>query len=60
MVNRTSRHLDFLVDHLHIVHAVCIFVDFGYCMDPLALTCMVAAPNIKICFETFHRIKNFN
>jgi hypothetical protein len=35
MANRTSRHLDFLVDHLHIVHVVCIFVDFGYCMDPL-------------------------
>ena len=34
MANRTSRHLDFLVDHLHIVHVVCIFVDFGYCMDP--------------------------
>jgi hypothetical protein len=38
MANRTSRHLDFLVDHLHIVHVVCIFVDFGYCMDPL--TCI--------------------
>jgi hypothetical protein len=37
MANRTSRHLDLLVDHLHIVH-VCIFVDFGYCMDPL--TCI--------------------
>ena len=35
MVNRTSRHLEFLIDHLHIVHDVCIFVDFGYCMDPL-------------------------
>ena len=38
MANRTSRYLDFLVDHLHIVHVVCIFVDFGYCMDPL--TCI--------------------
>ena len=38
MANRTSRHLDVLVDHLHIVHVVCIFVDFGYCMDPL--TCI--------------------
>ena len=34
MANRTSRHLDVLIDHLHIVHVVCIFVDFGYCMDP--------------------------
>ena len=38
MANRTSRHLDFLVDHLHIVDVVCIFVDLGYCMDPL--TCI--------------------
>ena len=40
MANRTSRHLDVLVDHLHIVHVVrkCIFVDFGYCIDPL--TCI--------------------
>jgi hypothetical protein len=29
MANKTSRHLDFLVDHLYIVHVVCIFVDFG-------------------------------
>jgi hypothetical protein len=28
MANRTSRHLDFLVDHLKIVHAACIFVNF--------------------------------
>jgi hypothetical protein len=28
MANRTSRHLDFLVDHLKIVHVACIFVDF--------------------------------
>ena len=38
MANRTSRHLDFLVDDLHIVDVVCIFVDFGYCIDPL--TCI--------------------
>ena len=30
---KTSRYL--LVDHLHIVHDVCIFVDVVYCMDPL-------------------------
>ena len=28
MANRTSRHLDFLVDHLKIVHVACIVVDF--------------------------------
>jgi hypothetical protein len=28
MANRTSRHPDFLVDHLKIVHVACIFVDF--------------------------------
>ena len=28
MANRTSRHLDFLVDYLKIVHVACIFVDF--------------------------------
>ena len=28
MANRTSRHLDFLVDHLKIDHVACIFVDF--------------------------------
>ena len=28
MANRTSQHLDFLADHLKIVHVACIFVDF--------------------------------
>jgi hypothetical protein len=28
MANITSRHLDFLVDHLKIVHVACIFVNF--------------------------------
>jgi hypothetical protein len=28
MANRTSRHLDFFVDHLNIVHVACIFVNF--------------------------------
>ena len=27
MANITSRHLDFLVDHLKIVHVACIVVD---------------------------------
>jgi hypothetical protein len=33
MANRTSRHLDFLVDHLKIVHVACIFVDFRIADD---------------------------
>jgi hypothetical protein len=33
MANRTSRHLDFLADHLKIVHVACIFVDFRIADD---------------------------
>jgi hypothetical protein len=44
MANRASRHLDFLVDHLNIVHVVCIFVDFGYCMDEYTYPVEVCLP----------------
>jgi hypothetical protein len=33
MANRTSTHLDFLADHLKIVHVACIFVDFRIADD---------------------------
>jgi hypothetical protein len=33
MANRTSQHLDFLADHLKIVHVACIFVDFRIADD---------------------------
>ena len=43
MANRTSRHLDFLVDHLQI-----IFVDFGYCMDPLFIMNLCIADDFHL------------
>ena len=48
---KTSRIC--LVDHLHMVHVVGIFVDFVYCMDPL--TCIAddflleISPRCSVC-----------
>jgi hypothetical protein len=41
-----------LVDHLHIVHVVCIFVDFVYCMKNVYLS------KTKVHHEMTHRIHN--